>query len=462
MKKIKKILALSTAAVMAFSSLTMAAESADYQKSYTVFVNDDIVDFTYQKPYNENGSVFVPVRGVFEAMGFEVDYEPVTKTAYLTDEFHSIEITLGNTYFKADGKTIYPETPQFILNDCFMIPLRAVSEAVDAEVSYNNSTYIIDIAYDTGRDEFGVKEGSLAAKADEEAKKNTEATTAEEKAEATTEKAQSAENNLNVQLNRIPFEIDKETFWFGQKNIPSPFKKVPGAFGFTWNIYMPRNGEYYMLGTNNSGEIVAFYALTSDFSFEGLEGNSRDIKEVSYEGLTIKPYIRESYNKNLDGRLYALFVCQDEYMGNVSMDSDVLDGIKFQLENMINTIRLREGNGIDALEEYEHYHTAQEQAESAAKNHGKAEDTYPNRLSDSGYDGIIVERYLFEDMLRTPFYFDIFDDALSDLGVYNSITYGGFYYIDIGLSYNTVDNILCYAHNIFITDEDYYADDYDY
>ncbi len=463
MKKIKRLLALSTAAVMMLSTLTAGAEQTNPGKPYTVFVNDKMVGFNYQQPYNENGRVFVPVRGVFEAMGFEVDYEPVTKTAYLKDEFHSVELTLGNTYFMADGKTVYPETPQFILNDCFMIPLRSVSEAVDAEVSYNNQTYIIDIKYDMGRDANGaVKADSPAAEKDAAAKETSTAAATETPAETTTSVSQQAEFNHNVQLNRVPFKINNKSFWFGQTNLPNPYKKVPGSFGFDWNIYKPASGEYYMLGTNTKGEIVAFYALTSDFSFDSYIGGSKDIKDVAYEGFTVRPYIRSSHNKNTDGRLYALFVCRDEYMGNVTMDSKVLDGVEFQLENMINTIRQRESGGTRDLEENENFKTAQDQADSAANNKGKAANKYEDVISNLGYNSVMVDRYLFEYTLHTPFYFDIFDYEINNDDIYNAIMYGGFYFIDTGVSYNAVDNILCYAQNIFITDDEYYSNDYNY
>ncbi|MCD7854229.1 MAG: copper amine oxidase N-terminal domain-containing protein [Clostridiales bacterium] len=92
-----------------------ALEANEDEIPYSVLLNNTgFVTFSAQQPINVNGRVYVPVRGVFEGLGYEVDFDVETKTAILTSSVHQIEITLGNEYFTVDGRYVYPETAQFI------------------------------------------------------------------------------------------------------------------------------------------------------------------------------------------------------------------------------------------------------------------------------------------------------------------------------------------------------------
>lgn len=102
----------------------------------TVSVNDKIIDA--ETVIVENRTL-VPVRGVFEEMGYTVDWNAETKTATLSGK-KTVVITSGNTYFTVDGETIIPEVPQQIIDGRFMLPLRAIGEALGAEVDWDAET----------------------------------------------------------------------------------------------------------------------------------------------------------------------------------------------------------------------------------------------------------------------------------------------------------------------------------
>jgi hypothetical protein len=82
----------------------------------------------------------VPVRGVFEELGYTVSYDADTKTATLTKGGSVVAMTMGDAYFTVNGEQITPEVPQQIINSRFMLPLRAVSEAVGANVEWDSET----------------------------------------------------------------------------------------------------------------------------------------------------------------------------------------------------------------------------------------------------------------------------------------------------------------------------------
>ena len=125
-------------AITAAMMLTVPAIAAEGD-SVTVYSNGNLVA---DKGIIVEGRTLVPVRGVFEYMGYEAEWDNSTKTATLTNSKKNITITLtnGNTTFTVNDNTITPEVPQQIIDGRFMLPLRAVGEAVDAKVGWNQET----------------------------------------------------------------------------------------------------------------------------------------------------------------------------------------------------------------------------------------------------------------------------------------------------------------------------------
>lgn len=105
----------------------------------TVFSNGNEVT---DKGVIIDGRTMVPVRGVFEYMGYSVEWDANTKTATLTNTKKEtvIKLTNGETIFTVNDKIVTPDVPQQIIDGRFMLPLRAVGEAVNAKVGWNNET----------------------------------------------------------------------------------------------------------------------------------------------------------------------------------------------------------------------------------------------------------------------------------------------------------------------------------
>lgn len=129
----KKFLCITAATLML--AMPVIAASGDV----SVFSNgNEVAD----KGIIVDGRTMVPVRGVFEYMGYTVEWDNATKTATLisSDKATTITLTNGKTNFTVNDKTITPDVPQQIVNSRFMLPLRAVGEAVDAKVDWNGNT----------------------------------------------------------------------------------------------------------------------------------------------------------------------------------------------------------------------------------------------------------------------------------------------------------------------------------
>ena len=81
----------------------------------------------------------VPVRGVFENLNFNVEWDNAEKKASLSDGNTTITIKNGEKTFTANGKEVVPDVPQRIINGSFYLPLRSIVELLpDYEIEWNS------------------------------------------------------------------------------------------------------------------------------------------------------------------------------------------------------------------------------------------------------------------------------------------------------------------------------------
>ena len=83
-----------------------------------------------QQPVIVDGRVLVPVRGVFEPLGFTVRWDQERRSAVLTDERYTVVITEGASFFTANDIQYGLDVPAQIINDRMMLPFRALVESV--------------------------------------------------------------------------------------------------------------------------------------------------------------------------------------------------------------------------------------------------------------------------------------------------------------------------------------------
>ncbi len=135
----KKFIAVAIATII-MSMPIMAAEG-----SVTVIANgNEVAD----KGVIVEERTLVPVRGVFEEFGFNVEFEPNTKTATLSKDSVVVTMTQGNTYFEINNLVITPDVPQQIIDGRFMLPLRSVGEAIGAAVEWDSETKTASLTLD--------------------------------------------------------------------------------------------------------------------------------------------------------------------------------------------------------------------------------------------------------------------------------------------------------------------------
>lgn len=111
----------------------------------TVTIDGERVIFADQTPVIVGGRTLVPLRGVFEALGFYIEWNNDTRTAYLFGFGIVISITIGSYVFTLNGVEHALDVPAQIINGRTMLPIRAVLENVGFGLDWNDATRTVVI-----------------------------------------------------------------------------------------------------------------------------------------------------------------------------------------------------------------------------------------------------------------------------------------------------------------------------
>ncbi len=109
-----------------------------------VLMNGEKVDMD-TLPYIKNDRTMVPMRAIFEALGAEVTWDNETRTAIGVKDGTQVKITIGENVLYKNGEEINLDAPAEITNDRTMVPVRAIGEAFGCKVSWNNDMKTVEI-----------------------------------------------------------------------------------------------------------------------------------------------------------------------------------------------------------------------------------------------------------------------------------------------------------------------------
>jgi hypothetical protein len=133
----KKILGILIAVMMV---VTLTATFVGAQQEISVKLNDAKIDFADVKPQIISGRTMVPLRAIFEALGASVEWDDATKTVKSTKGDISISLTIGANELKKNGESKALDVPAQIIDSRTMVPVRAISEAYECEVNWDDAT----------------------------------------------------------------------------------------------------------------------------------------------------------------------------------------------------------------------------------------------------------------------------------------------------------------------------------
>lgn len=106
-----------------------------------VYVNNSPVSFPDQKPFLEEsaGRVLVPVRFVTESLGAEVQWLAEEQKVIIYKGGKEVSLTIGEKTCTVAGQAYQLDAPAIIVNDRTMVPLRFISEALGANVTWTQA-----------------------------------------------------------------------------------------------------------------------------------------------------------------------------------------------------------------------------------------------------------------------------------------------------------------------------------
>ena len=269
-----------------------------------------------------DGRTLVPVRGVFEELGFNVDWDAETATATISDADHNISITKGVTYFYADGETVVPDVPQQIIDGSFYLPLRAVGDSVGADVSWDGETKTAHISY-KGSDSYvncGVEPAPAAS-------------------------TTTAVNTSSVYGNYKSY-VDLTDMLVKSGEVPA---SVQGGFGAYFDLALSSDGKASLKldAESTKASMKTFFSnnLAAIMSASGKTVTDADVDEMCKAMGTSREQLIESFMTAADVD-NSFDLSTDTASFTVNGNTSVLDGAQGTIENGVITFV-----GIPELEE---------------------------------------------------------------------------------------------------------------
>ncbi len=136
MKIAKRILSLCLVFILSIGCVAIAEDEG---RLITVSVDGNKINFDVN-PILDNGRTLVPMRFIFEALGAEVGWEDTTQTATAVKGDITISITINKPELIKNGNVITLDVPAKLVSGRTLVPVRAVSEGMEANVEWIDET----------------------------------------------------------------------------------------------------------------------------------------------------------------------------------------------------------------------------------------------------------------------------------------------------------------------------------
>lgn len=212
----KKFIALSLTALM-FCQSVFAAD-------ISVRLNGENIEFQTQSPVITEGRTLIPLRGVFEKLGYEITWDASEKSALFTSGDTVVKVTVNSPEFTLNGEAMALDVPAQIINGSMMLPLRAIGEAAGLEVDWDSDTKTVDLK----SEEIDARNDDVEFKFDDESGKATLTPKSEVTTEETTEEV------------KAPPEVD---FLSSEITAAQNYVLFTKTVSFV-TVYMSAMGEY--------------------------------------------------------------------------------------------------------------------------------------------------------------------------------------------------------------------------
>ncbi len=143
----KKLGLFLTSIALSFN-LGLVSTFAGQNSEIRIAIDNEILE-TEQEPIIINGRTMVPVRFISEELDYQVQWDNINKSVYIYDEGvipqtftgspNEIEVYLNNK------QIIFPDQKPVIIKGTTLIPLKAVADNMDVDVSWDGTQKLVNI-----------------------------------------------------------------------------------------------------------------------------------------------------------------------------------------------------------------------------------------------------------------------------------------------------------------------------
>ena len=149
MKKTKILL---IASLVIGIAIGITSNSVYANSGISVILDGSEIQFEDQGPIFVEGQVFVPIRDIFTQMGYDVSWDPGTRTATLINTYVSIVIPAMGSHFYVNNEVVTPVIPQLLRSGRLLLPIETIVNVVGATFVWDEAmkTVAITTTFDLG------------------------------------------------------------------------------------------------------------------------------------------------------------------------------------------------------------------------------------------------------------------------------------------------------------------------
>jgi len=143
LKKLRVIIPLFFCLLLGLGSNNVSAS-----QGVSIYINGEKQSFSNQAVI-ENSSTLVPLRGIFESLGANVQWNQSTQTIDASKGNTKVWLKIGSKNAKVNDSAINLSVPAQVKNGKTLVPLRFISESLGANVQWNQKTQTVTITGDS-------------------------------------------------------------------------------------------------------------------------------------------------------------------------------------------------------------------------------------------------------------------------------------------------------------------------
>lgn len=140
----KHLTSLTTAKILSVAAMATLAGFSSARDVY-VTVDGQRVEFEGTQPQMMGDHVMVPLRGVFERMGANVDWNASDQMVMARRNGTKVELRINNTQAYINGHAVPVQYPAQVIEGSTMVPIRFISESLGADVTWDDDASTVFI-----------------------------------------------------------------------------------------------------------------------------------------------------------------------------------------------------------------------------------------------------------------------------------------------------------------------------